>query len=256
MGCDDGSAAGSKYIAAIVGVPGDSALLAIVLANAETDERMRDHDNLAALIDDAGALADQFCSSLPGAGGAAELSLDSPLPARAGSYREMLYCRFADQVFSAARSARHGRPVSTSSLIRSAFETFTRLHELRDHLESAFRKGSLDGIDGLVSERLFGADGLEGQAFSLDLTDEADDDEEKGDRLLPIADNDRDDDDHDFHGVDPGACVQDTQAEMALRRLMRTLIAIETSFENCYRALDESMRRLNEMFATRNAALG
>jgi hypothetical protein len=43
---------------------------------------------------------------------------------------------------------------------------------------------------------------------------------------------------------------------LALRRLMRTLIAIETSFENCYRALDESMRRLNEMFAARSPALG
>ncbi len=149
MGCDDGSAAGSKYIAAIVGLLGDSALLEIVLANAETDERMRDHDNLAALIDDAGALADQFpVRPCPARAAAAELSPDSPLPARAGSYREMLYCRFADQVFSAARSARHGRPVSTSSLIRSAFETFTRLHELRDHLETAFRKGSLDAIDG------------------------------------------------------------------------------------------------------------
>jgi hypothetical protein len=253
MGCDDGSAAGSKYIAAIVGLLGDSALLEIVLASAETDERMRDHDNLAALIDDAGALADQFCSSLPGASGAAELSPDSPLPARAGSYREMLYCRFADQVFSAARSARHGRPVSTSSLIRSAFETFTRLHELRDHLETAFRKGSLDAIDGLVTARLFGVEDSDDEDFSLGLAEE---EEELEQRRRPTADNDADDDDHDFHGVDPGACVQDTQAELALRRLMRTLIAIETSFENCYRALDESMRRLNEMFAARSPALG
>jgi hypothetical protein len=253
MGCDDGSAAGSKYIAAIVELLGDSALLEIVLASAETDERMRDHDNLAALIDDAGALADQFCSSLPGASGAAELSPDSPLPARAGSYREMLYCRFADQVFSAARSARHGRPVSTSSLIRSAFETFTRLHELRDHLETAFRKGSLDAIDGLVTARLFGVEDSDDEDFSLGLAEE---EEELEQRRRPTADNDADDDDNDFHGVDPGACVQDTQAELALRRLMRTLIAIETSFENCYRALDESMRRLNEMFAARSPALG
>jgi hypothetical protein len=251
MGCDNGSVAGSKYIAAMVGLPSASALLEIVLANAETDERMRDHDNLAALIDDAGALADQFCSSLPGAGGGAELSPDSPLPARAGSYREMLYCRFADQVFSAARSARHGRPVSTSSLIRSAFETFTRLHELRDHLESAFRKGSLDGIDGLVTARLFGVEDNDDEDFSLGLAEE---EEGPAPRGHPTADNDADDDDHDFHGVDPGACVQDTQAEMALRRLMRTLIAIETSFDNCYRALDESMRRLNEMFAARSRA--
>lgn len=253
MGCDDGSAAGSKYIAAIVGLLGDSALLEMVLANAETDERMRDHDNLAALIDDAGALADQFCSSLPGAGGAAELSPESPLPARAGSYREMLYCRFADQVFSAARSARHGRPVSTSSLIRSAFETFTRLHELRDHLETAFRKGSLDAIDGLVTARLFGVEDSDDSDFSLGLSEEEEGPEQN---RRPTADNDADDDDHDFHGVDPGACVQDTQAELALRRLMRTLIAIETSFENCYVALDESMRRLNEMFAARSPVLG
>jgi hypothetical protein len=247
MGCDDGSAAGSKYIAAILAQPGDSALLEIVLANAETDERMRDHDNLAALIDDAGALADQFCSSLPGTSGAAELSPDSPLPARAGSYREMLYCRFADQVFSAARSARHGRPVSTSSLVRSAFETFTHLHELRDHLESAFRKGSLDAIDGLVTARLFGREDSDEEDFSMGLAEE----EGLEQRRHPTADNDADDDDHDFHGIDPGACAQDTQADMALRRLMRTLIAIETSFDNCYRALDESMRRLNEMFAAR-----
>jgi hypothetical protein len=255
MGSDTESAAGSKYIAAILAQLGDSALLEIVLANAETDERMRDHDNLAALIDDAGALADQFCSSLPGgAGGAAELSPESPLPARAGSYREMLYCRFADQVFSAARSARHGRPASTSSLTRSAFETFTRLHELRDHLESAFRKGSLDAIDGLVTARLFGVeDSDEEEDFSLGLAEEG---EGAAPRGHPTADNDADDDDHDFHGVDPGACTQDTQAEMALRRLMRTLIAIETSFDNCYRALDESMRRLNEMFAARSRALG
>ena len=66
---------------------------------------MRDHDNLAALIDDAGALADQFCSSLPGAGGAADLDVRSPIADKAAAYREMLYCRFADQVFSAARSA-------------------------------------------------------------------------------------------------------------------------------------------------------
>jgi len=252
MGCDDGSAAGSKYIAAILAMPGHDALLEIVLASAETDERMRDHDNLAALIDDAGALADQFCSSLPGASSAADLGPDSPLPARAGSYREMLYCRFADQVFSAARSARHGRPVSTSSLIRSAFETFTHLHELRDHLESAFRKGSLDAIDGLVTARLFGAEDSDEADFSLGLTET----EGGVPRGFPSADNDVDDDDHDFHGVDPGACAQDTQAEMALRRLMRTLIAIETSFDNCYRALDESMRRLNEMFAARSRAHG
>jgi hypothetical protein len=253
MGSDNESAAGSKYIATILGLPGGSSWLEIVLANAETDERMRDHDNLAALIDDAGALADQFCSSLPGANGAAELSPESPLPARAGSYREMLYCRFADQVFSAARSARHGRPVSTSSLIRSAFETFTRLHELRDHLETAFRKGSLDAIDGLVTARLFGVEDSDEADFSMGLAEEG---EGAAPRGHPTADNDADDDDHDFHGVDPGACAQDTQAEMALRRLMRTLIAIETSFDNCYSALDESMRRLNEMFAARSRAHG
>jgi len=255
MGSDLESAAGSKNVAAILGLPEKSAWLEIVLASAETDERMRDHDNLAALIDDAGALADQFCSSLPGSGAGADIDVDSPLPTKAGSYREMLYCRFADQAFSAARSARHGRPVSTSSLIRSAFETFTRLHELRDHLESAFRNGSLDAIDELVTARLFGADGLDGAVFTLDLSEPGDDDDED-DRLLPIADNDRDDDDHDFHGVDPGACTKDTQAEQALRRLMRTLIAIETSFDNCYRALDESMRRLNEMFVARSRAHG
>lgn len=253
MGSDTESAAGSKNVAAILGLPETSAWLEIVQASAETDERMRDHDNLAALIDDAGALADQFCSSLPGAGAGVDICAESPLPAKGGAYREMLYCRFADQAFSAARSARHGRPVSTSSLIRSAFETFTRLHELRDHLESAFRKGSLDALDELVTERLFGADGLEGEVFSLDLSESDDDDEN---RLLPIADNDRDDDDHDFHRVDPGACAQDMQAEQALRRLMRTLIAIETSFDNCYRALDESMRRLNEMFVARSRAHG
>jgi hypothetical protein len=254
MGRDWDSAAGSNDIAAIVGLLGGAPLLEVVLAGAETDELMRDHDNLAALIDDAGALADQFCSSLPGVGGGADISPASPLPDRAGAYREMLYCRFADQVFSAARSARHGRPVSTSSLIRSAFETFTRLHELRDHLETAFRKGSLDALDGLVTERLFGIDGLEGEVFSLNLSEE-DDGEEEGQAIL-VADNDMDDDDHEFRGVDPGACAQDTQAELALRRLMRTLIAIETSFDNCYRALDESMRRLNEMFAARSRAHG
>ncbi|HEY1125327.1 MAG TPA: hypothetical protein VGE65_06815 [Sphingobium sp.] len=254
MGSDLESAAGSNNVAAILGLPQNSAWLEIALA-AETDERMRDHDNLAALIDDAGALADQFCSSLPGAGGSAEISAASPLPAKADSYREMLYCRFADQVFSAARSARHGRPVSTSSLTRSAFETFTRLHELRDHLESAFRKGSLDGLDGLVTARLFGVEEEEDEEdFSLQLTEGQEG--EGAMRAHPVADNDSDDDDHEYHGVDPGACAQDTQAEQALRRLMRTLIAIETSFDNCYRALDESMRRLNEMFAARSRAHG
>ena len=253
MACDVESAAGSNNVAAILGLPQNTAWLEIVLA-AETDERMRDHDNLAALIDDAGALADQFCSSLPGAGSAADICAASPLPVKAGSYREMLYCRFADQVFSAARSARHGRPVSTSSLTRSAFETFTRLHELRDHLESAFRKGSLDGLEGLVTARLFGVEEQDEEDFSLQLAEE-----EEGEgamRAHPVADNDSDDDDHEFQDVDPGACAQDTQAEQALRRLMRTLIAIETSFDNCYRALDESMRRLNEMFAARSRAHG
>ena len=255
MGSDLESAAGSKNVAAILGSPEHSAWLEIVLA-AETDERMRDHDNLAALIDDAGALADQFCSSLPGANGAADICAASPLPDKASSYREMLYCRFADQVFSAARSARHGRPASTSSLTRSAFETFTRLHELRDHLETAFRKGSLDGLDGLVTARLFGIEEEDDEAdFSLHLADE-EEESEAARRAHPIADNDSDDDDHEFHGIDPGACTQDTQAEQALRRLMRTLIAIETSFDNCYRALDESMRRLNEMFAARSRAHG
>ena len=212
---------------------------------------MRDHDNLAALIDDAGALADQFCSTLPGAGGVADLNAASPLGAKANVYREMLYCRFADQVFSAARSAHHGRPVSTSSLIRSAFETFTRLHELRDHLETAFRRGSLDALDGLVTTRLFGYGGEEGEVdFSLNLADDGDG---FADRDHPVADNDRDDHDFDHHRVDPGASALDTQAEQALQRLMRTLIAIETSFDNCYRALEEPMRRLEEMFGGRRA---
>ncbi|MBO9581231.1 MAG: hypothetical protein J7498_10105 [Sphingobium sp.] len=252
MGSDLESAAGPNNIAAILGLPEESSWLEIVLAGAETDERMRDHDNLAALIDDAGALADQFCSSLPGSG-SGNIGVESPLPAKAGSYREMLYCRFADQAFSAARSARHGRPVSTSSLTRSAFETFTRLHELRDHLESAFRKGSLDGLDGLITVRLFGAEEEEGEeGFSLQLAEDEDAPEM---RAHPVADNDSDDD-HEFQGIDPGACAQDTQAEQALRRLMRTLIAIETSFDNCYRALDESMQRLDEMFAARSRAHG
>ncbi len=211
---------------------------------AGTDELMRDHDNLAALIDDAGALADQFCSTLPGAGGVARLNAESPVAAKTRAYRDMLYCRFADQVFSAARSAHHGRPVSTSSLVRSAFETFTRLHELRDHLELAFRRSSLDALDGLVTERLFGGDDLDGGVFLLDLSE----DDTVDDHAHPAADNDRDDEDHDYHRIDPGACTQDTQAELALRRLMRTLIAIETSFDNCYRALEASMRRLDEMF--------
>ncbi len=233
--------------------PDDQALspeLKMLWLAAGTDELMRDHDNLAALIDDAGALADQFCSTLPGAGGVARLNVESPVAAKAGVYREMLYCRFADQVFSAARSAHHGRPVSTSSLIRSAFETFTRLHELRDHLELAFRRGSLDALDGLVTSRLFGTDGADEPEddFSLHLSEE--DGEERRDRF-PAADNDHDDNDHDYHRVDPGACAQDTQAELALRRLMRTLIAIETSFDNCYRALEAPMRRLDEMFGSR-----
>lgn len=236
--------------------PDDKALppeLKMLWLAAGTDELMRDHDNLAALIDDAGALADQFCSSLPGAGGVARLNAESPIAAKARAYRDMLYCRFADQVFSAARSAHHGRPVSTSSLIRSSFETFTRLHELRDHLELAFRKGSLDALDSLVTSRLFGADERDEDGFSLHLSEE--NDEEVQERAIPVADNDRDDEDHDYQRVDPGACTQDTQAEMALRRLMRTLIAIETSFDNCYRALDESMRRLDEMFGGRKAAI-
>ncbi len=210
---------------------------------------MRDHDNLAALIDDAGALADQFCASLPGAGGRAPLSAASPLVARAGAYREMLYCRFADQVFSAARSAHHGRPASTSSLIRSAFETFTRLHELRDHLETAFRKGSLDALDRLVTVRLFGAEGDGQTDFSLQLEDG---EEEQADRRAPVADNDRDEEGAEVERVDPGASAQDVRADLALQRLMRTLIAIETSFDNCYRALDGSIRRLEDMFGGRH----
>ncbi len=213
---------------------------------------MRDHDNLAALIDDAGALADQFCSTLPGAGGVADLHAGSPITAKTAAYREMLYCRFADQAFSAARSAHHGRPVSTSSLIRSAFDTFTRLHELRDHLETAFMKGSMDGLDSLVTVRLFGARGGEGvdDDFSLSLAGDGDVPDEPG---RPAADNDSDDHEYDHHRIDPGASVRDTKADEALQRLMRTLIAIETSFDNCYRALDDPMRRLAEMFGGRRA---
>lgn len=212
---------------------------------------MRDHDNLAALIDDAGALADQFCSSLPGGSQASQLDVDSPVAAKAVAYRDMLYCRFADQAFSAARSAHHGRPVSTSALIRSAFETFTRLHELRDHLETAFRKNSLDALDALVTTRLFGAEEQDDDGFSMQLSEADEAEEEPQARTLPVADNDRDDDDHDYRRIDPGASPQDTRADLALQRLMRTLIAIETSFDNCYRALDGSMRRLDEVFKTR-----
>ncbi|MBO9576288.1 MAG: hypothetical protein J7494_11160 [Sphingobium sp.] len=213
---------------------------------------MREHDNLAALIDDAGALADQFCSSLPGAGGAADLNAESPVVTKAQAYRDLLFCRFADQAFSAARSARHGRPVSTSSLTRSAFETFTHLFELRDHLESAFSKGSLDALDGLLTTRLFGDGAGEAEDFSLDLdAEEEEEPEAEAEPMLPVADNDADDDDHEFGGVDPGASVQDTRADLALRRLMQTLIAIQTSFDNCYRALEEPMRRLDEMFGPR-----
>lgn len=211
---------------------------------------MRDHDNLAALIDDAGALADQFCSSLPGAGGAADINVDSAIADKAAAYREMLYCRFADQVFSAARSAHHGRPVTTSSLIRSAFETFTRLHELRDHLETAFMKGTLDSLDSLVTSRLFDPQDGDDDGFSLGLVDES---ELPDEPMRPSADNDSEDHQYDHRRIDPGASVHDTQAEQALQRLMRTLIAIETSFDNCYRALEEPMRRLSEMFAARRA---
>lgn len=204
-------------------------------------------DNLAALIDDAGALADQFCASIPGVGGGADLTSASPVLAKARAYRDMLFCRFADQAFSAARSARHGRPVSTSSLTRSAFETFTHLFELRDHLEKAFAKGSLDALDELLTTRLFG----EEEDFSLELAE--DEDEMSEEPMLPAADNDADDADHEFHGVDPGASVHDTRADLALRRLMQTLIAVQTSFDNCYRALEEPMTRLDNMFALRAA---
>ena len=215
---------------------------------------MRDHDNLAALIDDAGALADQFCSSLPGAGGAADLNADSPILAKARAYRDMLFCRFADQAFSAARSARHGRPVSTSSLTRSAFETFTHLFELRDHLETAFAKGSLDALDGLLTVRLFGDEAQAEEDFSLELAEEEEDAPEEP--MLPAADNDADDEDHEYQGVDPGASVHDTRADLALRRLMQTLIAVQTSFDNCYRALEEPMARLENMFTLRAARSG
>jgi len=209
---------------------------------------MRDHDNLAALIDDAGALADQFCSSLPGSGGAADLGADSPVAVKADVYREMLYCRFADQAFSAARSAHDGKPVMTSSLTRSAFETFTRLHELRDHLEMAFRKGSLDALDSLLTARLFGGGDEDDDDFSLHLAQEG---EERQGPGRPVPDNDRDEADYDHHRIDPGASVFDRQADLALQRLMRTLIAIETGFDNCYRALDEDIRRLDEIFGGR-----
>ena len=209
---------------------------------------MRDHDNLAALIDDAGDLADQFCASIPGVGGAADLTAESPVLAKARAYRAMLFCRFADQAFSAARSARHGRPVSTSSLTRSAFETFTHLFELRDHLEKAFDKGSLDALDELLTTRLFGDE----EDFSLELAEE-EEEELPDEPMAPVADNDADDEDHELQGVDPGASVHDTRADLALRRLMQTLIAVQTSFDNCYRALEEPMTRLETMFALRAA---
>ncbi|GEM_PF-1407234 len=215
---------------------------------------MRDHDNLAALIDDAGALADQFCASLPGAGGAADLHAHAPLVVKARAYRDMLFCRFADQVFSAARSARHGRPVSTSRLTRAAFETFTHLFELRDHLERGFSRGELDALDGLLTARLFGTEADE--QFSFDLADEAEDTGESEPCRLPVADNDVDDMDEEYRGIDPGASTQDRRADLALRRLMRTLIAIETSFDNCFRALEGPMGRLESLLTSRRAAHG
>lgn len=213
---------------------------------------MRDHDNLAALIDDAGALADQFCAALPGVGGAAGLTQRSPVLVKARAYRDTLFCRFADQAFSAARSARHGRPVSTSSLTLSAFETFTHLFELHDHLDRAFANGSLDGLDRLLTERLFGSEEGEGaEDFSLDLAWDETPEDLPEEPMLPTADNDADDDDHDFGAIDPGASVQDPNADLALRRLMQTLIAVQTSFDNCYRALEDPMRRLEAMFTPR-----
>jgi hypothetical protein len=229
---------------------------------------MREADNLAALIDDADAWADQFCSSLPGAAG---IETGAPIADKARGYRDLLYCRFADQAFSASRSARHGRPASTSSLILSAFETFTHLFELRDHLDLAFARGSLDALDALLTERLFGDPSVDasdattlakGDGFSLDLGDPGEgwDDEAGLDgadspaRLaaigLPIADNDGPGGPtpDDSPPVDPGACVADDRADLALRRLMRTLIAIETSFDNSYRALEGSLARLDAMF--------
>jgi len=204
---------------------------------------MRDHDNLAALIDDAGALADQFCATLP-AGGAAGLHAGAPLFVKARAYRDMLFCRFADQVFSAARSARHGRPVSTSRLTRASFETFTHLFELRDHLERGFTRGDLDALDELLTARLFGV--AADEQFSLGL---AEDEERCEPCRLPVADNDVDEANEEFRGIDPGASTQDTRADLALQRLMRTLIAIETSFDNCFRALEMPMRRLEDIFA-------
>jgi hypothetical protein len=209
---------------------------------------MRDHDNLAALIDDAGDLADQFCSALPG-GGAADLHLGAPVVTKVQAYRALLFCRFADQAFSAARSARHGRPASTSSLTLSAFETFTHLFELRDHLEAAFARGCLDALDALVSARLFGEQLSDPADFSMDLAGlyEA----EPARATLPVADNDTDDGydgDHDRAGLDPGACTEDRDADLALQRLMRTLIAIETSFDNVYTALEAPLERLGKLF--------
>jgi hypothetical protein len=48
--------------------------------------------------------------------------------------------------------------------------------------------------------------------------------------------------------IDPGACEKDCRADLALRRLMRTLIAVETSFDSSYRALEGPLDRLGEMF--------
>jgi hypothetical protein len=219
---------------------------------------LRDADNLAALIDDADAWADQFCASLPGQGLAMAPDPAAPIALRARAYRDLLYCRFADQAFSATRSARHGRPVTTSSLIRAAFETFTHLFELRDHLETAFAHNSLDGLDALLAARLFGGgaaseDGAEPEDFSLGLDDGDDalDEADEPTLRLPIADNDGPDGPapEDDPRIDPGADARDDRADLALRRLMRTLIAVETSFDSSYRALDPMLARLDEMFA-------
>ncbi|MEC7624756.1 MAG: hypothetical protein VYA25_11305, partial [Pseudomonadota bacterium] len=87
----------------------------------------------------------------------ASLTLNSKIPFKALSLREVLLHRFADQSAVAAFAMESRNPVSAATLTRGCMETLARIYEENVAIERCLKDKDLERLDGFLMNRMFGA---------------------------------------------------------------------------------------------------
>jgi hypothetical protein len=188
----------------------------------------------------------------------AGLTLNSKLPFKALSLREVLLHRFADQSFFGAHALAEKYPVTAATMTRACMETLARSYELAKCLEKILDQTGLNSLDTFLMNRLFGTRNSEGDwpeapniLGAIDKMNKLDVNYREGyNRLSEFAHPNYSGGLGSFQRIDRESHTvffgEPEIKETSLRMIGHYLVGAQCGFELVYNGLEKSIGRLND----------